>query len=891
MFAMLRRLRARMKYRHFERDLPEEIETHRVLQQAALQRAGHSPDDARTRSYRELGNVRIAREDARAIWIARWIGSAWQDLRYALRGLRRRPGFALTVITILGVSTGLLTAVVIFTDASLLRPWRVPDPDRVGLIQATVMTADGLTSMRVSEYQDVAPTLTSWSGIALAIRGTIGVLNFANGATDQVGVLAITRNYFDTLDMPVRVGRSFDPAETNLLTPAHAIIISHRLWTTALHEDPAAIGAAVRMDGEVYTIVGVAPEGFLDGIDSRNEAWVPLSLDLGDTPQERQPYLDPHHHGLPPGFIVVGRIAPNAVRDQAIAELREQSETYRRASHIDASAFTLVDTRPISHGAVQGSEKDALGLAILALLLVQLLACANVGNLLLAGAMARRQEIAVRFAIGAGRARVIRQLLTEAAVLVAIATSVGLSIAIVLPRLLASRVQIWGSQRPEFFAPGIATFEVLGGIVVLSTLIVGVLPAFRSSTVGLSLSANDRHGQNRSGLVLRRLLLGAQIALATVLLCGAGLLTRGVARALALDPGFPIAEFQNVEITLPFVSDGTRRVQVFSTTNDAGRRRQAFFQALFNEVQAPGWPPSAYAESLPIAPRDSYAFFVKFTDASGIHQVALLRRNVSTNYFQTLGIALERGRMPAADSEGREVVLNKSAAKLLFPETDPIGSAFLHEVGPGNWEPVTVVGLVRDLPVTSLVDTAPTAYAATSMIVEHLLVRSTDPTIGKRVAAIATRIDPGVKVTAHPLIDSVSDTLDNARMGGMAAWAVSAIGLALATIGAFGVFAYAVEERRREVGIRMALGARPSQVVGFVVRSSQWTMVAGLAAGLGMTLVLSPLLRAHLYGLSAFDPITYLEVCGILAASAMLATWIPARRATRINPVEALRAE
>ena len=551
----------------------------------------------------------------------------------------------------------------------------------------------------------------------------------------------------------------------------------------------------------------------------------------------------------------------------------QRSDAYRKANAIDVTAFALIDTRPLTLGF--HPPLNLLLLPALALGLIHLLACANVGNLLLANGLTRRREIAVRLAIGAGRLRVVRQLLTEAAVLMAIAATIGLSTALLVPRLVLPFLPRW-DERPEFYTPGLATSEILLALLAASTVIIGVVPAFRSAPTGLSPLANDRHGQTRSGIVLRRILLAAQIALATVLVSAAGLLTRGVTRALQVDPGFPIHEFQDL------------RIDLAGAGNDRDRRAN-FFRDLIAETHAADWPPNTYAALLPIDDTP-YGFPIRFTDPSGIHMLQVLRRNVWPNYFQTLGVPLLKGRMPSPESEGREVVLNESAAALIFPGKDAIGGTFSTVVAQ-DWTPVTVVGLVRDLPVTSVVDSAPTAYAVSRPFIEHLLVRSLDPTVAGRISAIAKRLDPAATIVARPLVDDVAETLDAARMGDVAAWAISAIGLTLATIGAFGVFAYVVEERRREVGIRMALGARASQVVRFVLKSSQWTMLAGLGAGLIMTIAVSPLLRAHLYGLSAFDPVTYLEVGAILSAAATLATWIPARRATRINPVEALRAD
>lgn len=876
MTAFFRRLRARWKYRHFERDLAREIDVHRAMKQDELERSGVATADARAAAARALGNVTLAREDARAIWIARWAEHLWQDLRYALRGLRRQPLFAITAIGILGLSTGLLTTVVLVADATFLRPWRVPDPLAVFYIRPVARLASDLQAVRASEYFFVREQTKAWQGLVMTVDGSEEDLQFANGAVTSAGTLYVSSNYFAALGMPLFMGTGFTAADDDMTAPRDAVIISHRIWREILNSDPAAIGSTVRTlraRERPFTVVGIAPKGFVDGHDSRNEVWMPLPLRFGTTPGARQAYLDPRH-SVPGSMRFVGRLADGVTPSQGLEELIRLSNGYRSSANIEHTRFRLVDTRPISTG-----DRDSFYMMLIiagALLLVQLLACANVGNLLLARALARQREIAVRLSLGAGRMRIVRQLLTESAVLIVIAACLGLAMAFAVPRVVIAVFPEW-EQRPEFYGPGVATFLVLIAMAVLCTLVAGLAPALRATGGGLAAVAGNRYGQAPGGVRLRRILLVAQVALATVLLSGAGLLTRGLAHAMSVDIGFPVAEFQELTVDLP--GAGNQRA-----------RRAAFYKALFDETRAEGWPPVALTEVLPIEDSRN-SLFVQLPAPSGPRFVILRSRGVSANYFEVLGVPLLAGRMPAPDSAGREVVLTQLAATLLWPHERPIGKTFATGLDARQAVTRTVVGLVRDLPTRSVVESEPAAYSMTDHFRPLFLVRSHDPGVVSRIRTIAQSLDPVATVSARPLTGMIADSLFFARIGSQIAWSIGAIGLLLATIGAFGVFAYAVEERRREVGIRMALGARAPQVVALVLRNTQTTVAIGLAVGMVLAGAAAPLLRSYLYGLSPYDPIAYAQVAVILAGAAALATWLPARRATRVDPAEALRAE
>jgi predicted permease len=874
MLTLLRRLRARLKYRHFERDLAHELDVHRAMKQDELERSGLGRADARASASRALGNVTLMREDSRSVWIARWLEQGWQDLRYAMRGLRRQPGFAFSVIAILGLSTGLLTTVVVFTDASLLQPWRVPDADGLYVIRPAVPAPDGFGSMRVPEHRALNGQLQQWQGLALTIRAGDEDLTFDNGAAERVDSLGVTANYFDTLGVRLAAGRPFSREEDDFISPADVIVISHRLWQTHLNRDPGVIGRKARMGTRTMTIVGVTPPGYIDGFGSHREVWFPFSLWLGrGTPEGRRAFLEPKHESA--SINVVGRLRPGARLAPALEELHQQSGAFRADAGISRSRFEALDTRPISRLGNNEIVQVVL-LVAAALFLVQLLACANVGNLLLARALARQREMAVRLSLGAGRGRIIRQLLTESSLLIALAAGVGLLLAVAAPSIVIPLLPEW-DERPEFYGPGFVTFGILVALMSLSTIVAGLAPALRATRVNLAAVAGTRHGQSRGGVRLRKALLVTQVALATLLLSSAGLLTRGVSHALSTDPGYPVEEFQELTVTLP-------------DTRMPDSARQAFFREMATQTRTPEWPPITFTDRSPIFDFP-FSTNVRVPGPAAAELHTILVRAVAPNYFDVLGVPLLAGRMPEPDSSVRELVVNRKAAELIWKGRNPVG--VIAEIGSqtARMTQYTVVGIATDLPTTAINRIDPVIYRSTNMSRPLLVVRSREAQPVTRVAALADRLQPGATIAARPLTAMVEDTLADAKTGAQIAWAIGALGLVLATIGAFGVFAYAVEERRREVGIRMALGARASQVVSLVLRATQSTVIIGVIAGAVLGATASTLFRQYLYGLSPFDPIAHLQVAVILAAAAGLATWIPARRATRVNPADTLRAE
>jgi len=872
MFTLLRRLRARLKYRHHERDLTQELEIHRAMAQKDIEGRGVSPGDARTAAARVLGNTTYMREEARAVWFARWLEQLGQDLRYAVRGLRRQPAFAVTAVSILGLTAGLLTTVVLFIDATMLQPWRVTDPDELRVIRSVGRTADGFGELRIPEFLTIRTQVRTWSGLEIVARNDRATVAFANGASTRVQALGVTSTYFTTLGVTLAAGRPFAANEEAFTSPLPVAIISHRLWTTYLNGDSSAIGKPVRIGADTYTVIGVAPAGFIDGFGSQLEVWIPFSTWIGrGTLTGRQAFLDPKHENV--SFEVFGRLAGAGAA--AEAELAQLSATYRETVGVDRTRFRLFDTRPVSRSGNQESISLLVMLAA-ALLLVQLMACANVGNMILARSIGRRREIAVRLSLGADKGRIIRQLLVESGVLVLLASALAVTMALVTPSIVWALVPQW-DERPEFYRLGLTTLSTVVGIFAISTLVAGLAPALRATRVGLSTLAGDRHGLSRDDVRLRRVLLASQIAIATTLLSAASLLTSAVGNALTMDAGFPLEAYQEVTVTFP-------------ASASASERRLSFYRQFLAGTAGPDWPALALADIAPIFDF-SFSRTLRRPGPTGDELFDVPVRGVSDNYFDVLGVGVLAGRMPNQNAPDRELALNSLAASLLWPGVNPLGKTL--KVGDRAPELVefVVVGVVPDLPTTAINVLEPVAYWRSRMLSSLVIVRSTEPEALQRLTALAERIEPGTVLSSRPLTDMLSDSLLEPRIGGWIAGGIGIFGLVLAMIGAFGVFAYAVESRRRELGIRMALGARASQVVMLVFRTTQSSVIWGLGVGTVISAAAAPFFRSQLLGLSPFDPLSYLQVVAVLGMAAALATWIPARRATRVNPSETLRSE
>jgi predicted permease len=802
-----------------------------------------------------------------------WLVSFSQDVRYVLRTIRRQPVFSASVVLILTLGIGLVTALFTAFNAAVLRPWPVPDPSSIVVIKPRPAGDEQYGTLSNLEYRYFREHARSFTHLASNIPGGSAVGRSDGTMLARVQSQYVTANYFDALRIGMARGRGFLPEEEDYRSPKDVAVISERVWRQYFASDPGLVGGRIRVGEQMVTVVGVAEPGFADVRGNiRVDLWLPLTTvaiahDRKYSAEQLRRFDNPRQTS----GQVFGRLRPGVTPEEAGAELDVLSRQFRSTHAMAAPGLRLADTRPLSvdnEGVRRQLPTQAL--MFVALLLVMLLACANAGNLVLAKTVARRDEIAIRLSLGASQSRVARQLITEVLVLSLVAGLFAMSLAATVPSLL---IRLRGSEilNDQHLAPDavVFLFALLMSIVACAFASLG--PVLRATRAGAIGSGKDRALAGPSSQRLRLSLLATQIALSTVLLLGAALLTRAVSHAMSLDPGFAVEDTRVVSLDVPRGAHADALTTIRETLTTAGL------------------PPTAFS-SLPPITTARMEIAVRYPNQEAEKNRRLALRPVSANYFGVLSIRLIAGRPFHDRRSAGEIVLSESAAHLLFPGEDPVGKRLLTGGGDKPPESHEIVGVVADVSTTTPREVEPVIYQPVQSG-SVVLVRDLSPAASARLKDLVESAVPGASSYSHPLIDEVRDSLTNLIIGSRIAWVLGGLALVLAMLGAFGVFASMVEERRREIGVRMALGARGSQVVQLVLRGAARPVLAGLAAGLALSLVVTPLLRRALYGMSPFDPIAYLEVAAILLACSLAATWIPAARATRVEPAITLRGD
>ena len=571
MVRLLRRLQYLFRQDDHEAALAEELEFHRAMKQQDLEAAGLPADVARVRSSRELGNVTRAREDARAQWIWPWLEGLWQDTRLAVRALLRQPGFTLLSVVILGVAIGLNTSLFTVFAGLALRPMAgLTDASRV----VTVLRLDGAAARRAGmgypEFRYLAAQSKTFTGLS-ALRSTSVTLETGSGSRSTV-TYAVSGNYFDLLGVRMERGRGFRPQEDREGAPLPVVVLSYRLWQARFAADPAIVGATARINDAAYTVVGVASREFGGKDGAAMTLWVPIAS---------LPVLRPHDPGERNLLTqaddccvdVIGRLAPAVSRDEAVAELQLLSDQFRKSVPLEVRPLVLDGTQFLNGRSRAATALAVVGVLFLGLVLVLLLACANVGNLVLARAAARASEIGVRVSLGAGRARIVRQLLTEGLVLALLASAAGFPIAVWAPRFVFNRLD--GQPAPFDIDPDVSVVVYAVVLAGLACLAFALAPALHATRGEVAASLKPAAMTRRSGVRLRSMLLGIQVAVTVVLLTSAGLLLRGIVEARAMDPGFRVDDLVIATIELPEGAyDGPRAraflAELTSGLSDAG---------------------------------------------------------------------------------------------------------------------------------------------------------------------------------------------------------------------------------------------------------------------------------------------------------------------------------
>jgi predicted permease len=801
-----------------------------------------------------------------------------QDLLYALRRLRQAPGFTLVAIVTLALGIGANSAIFSMVNAVLLRPLPFDEPDRlVRLSQTWEGRTTGVYSPQ--NFLDVVSAARDFESLA-AIDGG-GVTLTGSGAPARLEGAGVSASFFDVLRVRPILGRGFAAGENE---PGHTkvVVLGHRLWRERFGADPAAVGRMVQLNREPHVVVGVAPPGFTypDGA----EVWTPIEYDAVFRTKSRGAWY----------LGVIGRLKPAVPVSHAREELRTIAD---RLAHEYPDADEGVGGTVTSlHEAMVGESRPALLVLLGAVGLVLLIACVNVANLLLARAAARESELAVRTALGAGRGRLLRQLLTESVLLAVLGGAAGVFLAwLSLDTLLG--LQPAGVRRLGEVRVDRAVVAFAAGLSVLTGILFGSVPALQlmRRATAQSLREGGRGLLGGRGQRLRGGLVVGQIALAMMLLAGAGLLIRSFVQLRRVDPGFRAPGALTFRIALP------------ESAYQDEARRTAFFDEMIERLGAlPGVRSVGTVMGLPLSgTRFNLSFEVAGRPKLPLAQQPSMEvRVTSPGYFEAMGIPVLRGRgFERGDRAGSRqvVVLSQTAVRRFFPGEDPLGKSIT--VGwrrPDGMPPAggEVVGVVGDVKEAGLAEeNPPEIYLAYGQLpvssMDVLLRTAVGPmTLAPAAATVVRGLDPELPIARlHTLDDIVARSVSEPRFYVVLLGAFAGTALFLAALGIFGVMSYAVVQRSREIGIRVALGAHPAHLRRMVLGQALLLAVAGVGLGLLGSLGLSRAIAGLLFDLSPTDPATLAGVALLLTAVALLASYLPARRATRVDPLIALRSE
>jgi len=795
------------------------------------------------------------------------------DVRLAVRGLLRSPGFTVVAVLAIALGIGANTAVFTIVDSVLLRPLPFPQPERLYALSVVMDGPFGVNDRQMPDglYVDFRKQDRFFENVT-AYNSHHGVNLTGMGDARSVWGAFATADFFSVLGAHAALGRTFAPNEDQ---PGHdrVVVISDALWHSAFDGDPAVIGKSMRLDGESRTVIGVMPAGF--AFPAALDVWVPQGV-----------VLNPHNSEL---LSVIGRIKPGAAASQARAELdtliQPEEDSKRKPP---ARVVPLLES-------VSGKVQRLLLIFLGTVAFVLLIACANVANLLLARAAGRRQEIAVRAALGAGRWRLIRQVLTESTVVSLAGGAAGLLVAVwSVPVLVA--------LAPADTLPRTGQISVDGwvlaftfGMSLLTGLGFGILPAVQATRLelreSLSLGGRTQTGRHER---LRGALVVSEIALSLVLLTGAGLMLKGFLRIRSVDTGF---RGENViTMTLDLPDNVYREASQLHTFQDRTVEKLA---------NLPGVTATAVINYLPLGGALTMGDFQLDGGRKFPRGLMVDKPEVSPGYFHTMGIRLLRGRdFTAGDNEHAPAVgiISKTAAQHLWPGEDPIGKRFSEEDHPTAKDWVTVIGVVDDVKQMGMTDKPrETVYQPLAQInrpywlnhVAFVVRTASDPErLAIAMRGVVREVDRNQPVeriaTMQALIDaSIAETrFQTSLLGGF-----SLLALLLAAVGTYGVLAYSVSQRTHEIGIRMALGAERRDVLRLVLRRTLMLAGAGVVIGAAGALLVTRVLEGFLYEVKPNDPATFIAVAAVLACVALAAGWIPAWRATRVDPVEALRYE
>jgi len=887
MFAWITTLASRTRTwlspRRVDQEFAHELQTHLDMLTDENIRRGMPPEEARRAARIKLGGVTQLKETNRELRGLPFIETFFQDARYALRMLRKNPGFTAVAVLTLALGIGANTAIFSVVYAVLLKPLPYANPDQL----VSAFAAD--TQEGVPEDGTSYPNFEEWRA-QNHVFSELATIDFhqltltGRGEPSEVNTCVVTPEHFAVLDVKPLQGRVFFPEDGKRGAPP-VVIVSENLWRGTLGADPKILGSSIILDKRPFTVVGIMPASFRSPfINSKPEVWIPLVQDplFGSWMARRGGHW----------LAVFARLKPGVSIAQAQAEMDAISARLASEYPAENKGWT-VRLVPMQKEIV-GDVRTALLVLLGAVGLVLLIACANIANLLLTRATSRSKEIAIRIALGAGRARIIRQMLSETAVLGLLGGIIGIALAYAGVQALSS---LMPEGLPRLNAIRVDNFVLVFALALsaASSVAFGLVPAMFSANSNIQ--ANLREGGGGSGESgnrrrARSFLAASEIALAMVLLVGAGLLLRSFSKLTAVSPGFNADHLVKAEISLPQYQYSTPQQWI------------AFSDELLARVQAqPGMKDTAVAIPLPIVNgKINLAFDIVGTPPASEGESRLADyASVSPEYLRVMGIPLLAGRFFSQQdifSASRVSVISKTFAQRYFPNQDPIGKRLNFGFPPNGDVDREIVGIVGDVRDVSLGE-APgpmmyVPYAQAPFWGANLVVKSTLSTdaVAAAIRQEVQKIDKDLPITeVGKMPDFIDASVSQQRFRTFLLGLFAAMALVLAATGIFGVIAYSVACRTNEIGIRVALGASRSAILRMILRETLLLTLAGLLVGVPCALAASHLIGHLLFGVSANDPLTLATVAFILAAVATLAGYIPARRAMQVDPMLALRHE
>ena len=883
------RLRGMLRRERLDQDLDEELRAHLEMRAADNVAAGMSPGQARQEAQKRFGNTTLLKEDTREVDIVGWLDEGARDFRHALRMLLRNPGFTVVAVLTLALGIGANTAIFSIINSVLLHPLPYHDPDNLVMVwESNSQHPKPHNTVSPPNFLDWQSRNTVFSSMAFVFDERDNLTG--NGEPQEVVVQDVSANFFSLLGVDPIIGPGFTPENGQ---PGHAnvVILSYGLWKERFAGAPAIVGKSILLNGHPQTVVGVAPQNF---------QWFIKDGSLtGAKPQMWSPFVFPQsfqdHKQIGRFMTVVARLHAGATHSQAQTQMNAIASRLEQ-EYPDFDGHWGVNVVPLRQQ-ISGDLRPALLVLFGAVALVLLIACANVSSLLLARAASREREMAIRTAIGASRWRIARQLLMESLLLALIGGGIGVALAVGgTNALLAASPRNLLDLRFVSMDLFVLTFALAA--TLLAGLLFGFLPSCISahSRISVTLKEGGRgsYSANRRAFA-RNAFVVAQLGLALVLLNGSGLLIRSFVRLIGVDPGFDTGHLLTFKIALPRSKYGTDPLCL------------AFFQQLLARISAVPGVRSASMESFPP--------LTGLGAATGVHllsQPSLALSDlpvadvgvVGPDYFATMSIPLHAGRLFNTQELAQEkhvTIINQAFADKYLHGFNPLGqkaAIYMKSFAENEIQPSEIIGVVGDVHQIGL-DTSPepTVYWPHPELVMSgmtILVRtSNDPfAMVSAVRNELQQMDPELPMAAVATMDQLlADSLSRSRFTMLLLGIFAAVALVLSAVGIYGLIAYSVTQRTQELGIRIALGAQRRDVLRLVLGQGTRLTLLGVTVGVLAALGFARLLSTLLFGVSATDPITFAGVAALLGFVALAACYIPARRATRVDPIVALRYE